>query len=302
MKKQSYVLNGEFVINKRVLRAFFRLIRLDYALFSAFGIFLSGLLAGDLIGFQIEYLVAFLVVFFSAIGAFAFNDYFDFDADKINKRSDRPLVLGLLSGKLALIIGVFSFLFVILLSLFLNLFSMIVILLSLPLFYLYSLGLEKIVFVKNILVGYAYLATIFIGSLVIDSTLEPLIIYFAVMGFIVGLAFEIMLDIGDVKGDKTLRVETIAAKLGVKRAAKISIGLFAAIMILDILPFFVLIDPRLYTDYAFLFLILIPVISYFSIAKSLMNDQSKSKIFQLKKRVIFTMLMGSAAYLIGVLF
>ena len=219
-------MNGEFVLKKGVFRAFFRLIRLDYSFFSAFGVFLSGLLAGDLVGFQIEYLVVFFVVFFSAIGAFAFNDYFDFEADKLNKRSDRPLVLGLLSGKLALIIGVFSFFLVIFLSLFLNPFSMFLVLLSLPLFYLYSLGLERIFFVKNILIGYAFLATIFLGSLVSDSALEPLIIYFGVMGFIVGLAFEVMLDIGDVKGDTTLRVETLAVKLGIKSAAKISVSLF----------------------------------------------------------------------------
>ena len=290
------------MLKKGVFRAFFRLIRLDYSFFSAFGVFLSGLLAGDLVGFQIEYLVVFFVVFFSAIGAFAFNDYFDFEADKLNKRSDRPLVLGLLSGKLALIIGVFSFFLVIFLSLFLNPFSMFLVLLSLPLFYLYSLGLERIFFVKNILIGYAFLATIFLGSLVSDSALEPLIIYFGVMGFIVGLAFEVMLDIGDVKGDTTLRVETLAVKLGIKSAAKISVSLFVAIMVLDLLPFVVLIDSRLYLDYVFLSLIFIPVYSYFFVAKSLIRDQSKSKIFQLKKRVFFTMQMGSFAYLVGVLF
>jgi hypothetical protein len=52
------------VLKKGVFRAFFRLIRLDYSFFSAFGVFLSGLLAGDLVGFQIEYLVVFLLSFF----------------------------------------------------------------------------------------------------------------------------------------------------------------------------------------------------------------------------------------------
>ena len=210
-------MTGECVIGKGVFWAFFRLIRLDYSFFSALGIVLSGLLAGDLVGFQLEYLTAFFVVFFSAIGSFAFNDYFDFAADKVNQRFDRPLVLGLLSGKLALITGLFSFFFVILLSLFLNLFSMFVVLLSLPLFFLYSLGLERVFFVKNVLIGYGYVATIFLGSIVSDSVLEPLIIYFAIMGFIGGLAFEIMLDIGDVKGDQIQRLDTLATKVWEKK-------------------------------------------------------------------------------------
>ena len=54
------------------------------------------------------------------------------------------------------------------------------------------------------------------------AVLEPLIIYFALMGFIVGLSFEIMLDIADVEGDKKLGIETLAAKFGVESAAKVS--------------------------------------------------------------------------------
>jgi len=295
------LLNGEPLKNKDVFRSFYRLIRLDYSLFSGLGVFLSGLLAGDFYGFQLEYLVAFIIVFLSAVGSFAFNDYCDFKVDRRNNRSDRPLVLGLLSRKLALITGLVSFFLVIFLSLFLNLLAMTLVLFSLPLFFLYSLGLKKMLFAKNILIGYAYVATIFLGSLVSDAALELLIVYFAMMGFIIGLAFEIMLDIVDVEGDKTLRIETLAVKFGVESAAKLSIALYIVIMVLDPLPFFTMIDPRLYLDYVFLFLVCIPVISYFFVSKSLMKDQSKSRIFQLKKNVFVTMQIGSFAYLIGVL-
>jgi len=270
-------------------------------LYSGLGVFLSGLLAGDLFGFQPEYLGAFLIVFLSAVGSFAFNDYCDFEVDKRNDRSDRPLVSGLLSKELALITGSVSFFLVILLSLFLNLLAIALVLASLVLFFLYSLGLKKIFLVKNVLVAYAYVATIFLGALVSDGVLEPLIVYFALMGFIVGLAVEIMLDIGDIKGDKELGIDTLAARFGLKRAARFCVALYAVIMILDPLPFFELIDPRLYVDYVFLFLIFIPVFSYFFTSKSLIKDQSKNTVFQLKKRVFVTMQVGCIAYLIGVL-
>jgi hypothetical protein len=52
------------------LSAFSKLIRLDYSLFSALGVLLSGALAGDL-SLQFDFLVAFLIVFFSAVGSFA---------------------------------------------------------------------------------------------------------------------------------------------------------------------------------------------------------------------------------------
>ncbi len=287
--------------DKETFRAFAKLTRLDYSLFSALSVFLSGLLAGDLNGFQPEYLLAFLIVFLSAVGSFAFNDYHDFEVDKRNARYDRPLVSGLLSRKVALITGLASFSLIVLLSLYLNPLAASLVLVSLPLFFLYSLGLKRTFLVKNTLIAYAYVATILFGSLVTDATLEPLIAYFAAMGFIVGLAYEIMLDIGDVEGDKELGIETLSTRFGMKTAALVSVVLYATVMILDPLPFFIMIDSGLYVDYFFLLLILIPVLSYFTISKSLLKDQSKRSIFKLKKRVFFTMQAGCIAYLIGVL-
>ena len=283
------------------VQAFFKLIRLDNSLFGAVAVLLSGLYAGDLRGFQLEYLVAFLIVFLSAAGAFAFNDYYDFEVDKRNNRYDRPLVLGLLSRRVALMTGLVSFSLILLLSLFLNLLAISLVLVSLPLFFLYSLGLKRMILVKNILIAYAYVATILFGSLVSDAILEPLIVYFATMAFIVGLAFEITLDTGDIKGDKELGIETISTRFGTETAAQLSVVLYGVIIILDPLPFFVMIDPRLYMDYIFLLLILIPVVSYFFVSKSLMNDRSKKNVFQLKRRVFLTMQVGCTAYLVGVL-
>lgn len=282
-------------------KTFSKLIRLEYSLFGTFGVFLSGLLAGDLHGLQLEYLVAFLIVFLSAAGAFAFNDYYDFEADKRNNRLDRPLVSELLARRTALMTGLVSFLSIILLSLFLNLSAMALVFVSLPLFFLYSLGLKRIILVKNALIAYAYVATIFLGSIVSDATIEPLILYFATMGFIVGLAFEIMLDISDVEGDNAAGVETISTNFGSKTAALASVVLYSIIMFLDPLPFFVMIDYRLHMDYIFLLLILIPVISYSFISKSLIKDQSKKNVFRLKKKVFLTMQVGCIAYIVGVL-
>ena len=121
------------------------------------------------------------------------------------------------------------------------------------------------------------------------------------MGLIVGTAFEIMIDIGDPRGDKELGIETISTGFGTKPAAIVSSFLYGVIMILDPLPFFIRIDARLYLDYLFLVLILIPVISYFFVSKSLLRDQSPKNIMGLKGRIFVTMQIGSIAYIIGVL-
>jgi len=280
---------------------FIKLIRLGVSLFGCIGLFVSGLLAEDLKGFQIEYILAFLIVFISAAGAFAINDYYDYELDKSNNRLDRPLVLELISRRTALITALISFFSVIILIGFLNPVAMIFAYISFPLFYLYSLGLKKRLFFKNLLIAYSYLATIFLGSLVSDASLEPLIIYFGLMGFIVGLANEIMFDIIDVEGDKNLGIKTLSTQFGIKRAVLISIILYSIIVLLDPLPFFIKIDPHLHFDIYFLILIMIPVISYIFLSRSLFKNQSKENVMKLRTLVFIIMQIGMISYLIGAL-
>ena len=286
---------------KKRINGFLKLIRIELCIFGTIGFFVSGILAGDLIGFQFEYIVGFLIIFISEAGAFAINDYIDFEIDVKNNRSDRPLVLGLISRKTALITAIILLLIDFILILFLNGVALFLALISIPIFYIYSLGLKKLVILKNILIAYSYAGTILFGSLVTDAILEPIIIYFAFMGFIVGLGSEIMFDIADVEGDKELGINSIPNKFGLKTAAKVSVVFYAIIVVMDPLPFFVFIDSRLYLDPLFLILILIPVISYVFLSISLLKNQTKENTLKLRKLIFVIMQVGVLSYLIGVL-
>jgi len=288
------------MLRKRIT-GFLKLIRIELCLFGTIGFFVSGVLAGDLIGFQLKYFVGFLIIFISEAGAFAINDYIDYDIDVKNNRSDRPLVLGLISRKTALITAIILLIIDLMLVLFLNSVAAFLALISIPVFYIYSLGLKKKILVKNLLIAYSYTGTIIFGSLVTDAILEPIIIYFALMGFIVGLGSEIMFDIADVEGDKELGINTIPNKFGLKTAAKVSVVLYLIIIVMDPLPFFILIDSRLYFDPLFLILILIPVISYIFLSISLLKNQTKENTLKLRKLIFVIMQVGVLSYLIGVL-
>ena len=270
-------------------------------MFGTIGFFVSGILAGDLIGFQNEYILGFLIIFLSEAGAFAINDYIDFEIDRSNNRSDRPIALGLITRKTALLTAVVLLIIDLILVLFLNLIASILALISIPIFYIYSLGLKKKILIKNLLIAYSYIGTILFGSLVSDAILEPIIIYFALMGFIIGLGSEIMFDIVDVEGDKELGIITIPNKFGLKVASMVSVILYSIILVMDPLPFFVLIDSRLYFDPLFLFLILIPVISYVFLSISLLKNQTKENTLKLRKLIFVIMQIGVLSYLIGVL-
>ena len=286
---------------KEKIIGFLKVIRIELCLFGTIGFFVSGILAGDLNGFKVEYLLGFLIIFLSEAGSFAINDYIDYEIDKNNKRSDRPLISGSLTRKTALITAVVMLLINLVLVLFLNIVALILALVSIPIFYIYSLGLKKMILVKNILIAYSYTGTIIFGSLVTDAILEPIIIYFALMGFIVGLGSEIMYDIADVEGDKDLGINTIPHKFGLKSAASISAVCYLIIIIMDPLPFFILIDSRLYFDPLFLILILIPVISYAFLSISLLKNQTKENTLKLRKLIFVIMQVGVLSYLIGVL-
>jgi len=288
------------MINEKI-KGFLKLIRIELCVFGTIGFFVSGILAGDLVGFQTEYLLGFLIIFLSEAGAFAINDYFDYEIDKNNNRRDRPLVLGLISRRTALITAIVLFLIVIILSLFLNSIATIIALISVPIFYIYSMGLKKKVLIKNLLIAYSYAVTILFGSLVSDALLEPIIVYFAIMGFIVGLGSEIMFDIADVEGDKKLGINTIPNKFGLKIAAVISVILYSIIIVMDPLPYFIFVDSRLYFDLLFLILILIPVISYVFLSVSLLKNQSKENTLKLRKLIFVIMQIGTLSYLVGVL-
>ena len=288
------------MLRKRI-NGFLKLVRIELCVFGTIGFFVSGVLAGDLIGFQAEYLIGFLIIFLSEAGAFAINDYIDYEIDVKNNRSDRPLVLGLISRRTALITAIILLIIDLLLVLLLNRVASFLALISVPAFYIYSLGLKKKILVKNILIAYSYTGTIIFGSLVTDAFLEPIIIYFALMGFIIGLGSEIMFDIADVEGDKELGINTIPNKFGLKTAAKVSVVLYLIIIVMDPLPFFILIDSRLYFDPLFLILILIPMISYIFLSISLLKNQTKENTLKLRKLIFVIMQVGVLSYLIGVL-
>ena len=286
---------------KRKINGFLKLIRLGVSVFGCISLIISGILAGDLKALQTEYLLAILIVFITAAGSFAINDYYDYEIDKSNKRSDRPLVLGLISRRTSLYTAFISLLLVFILGIFLNPLAMIFVYINLLIFYLYSLGLKKIIFFKNILIAYSYVATVLLGSIVSDAEIEPIIIYFSIMAFIVGLANEIMFDIPDLEGDKAVGIKTLPKALGLKKTVRIVVVLYSIIIVLDPLPFFINIDNRLYYDIFFLISIMIPVLSYVLLSRSLIKDYSKENVSKLRVYIFIIMLIGTMSYFLGVL-
>jgi 4-hydroxybenzoate polyprenyltransferase len=283
------------------LRSFTRLIRLERAVSAVFGVIFTGVIVGDLVALQPEYILACLVVFFSAIANFALNDYSDIEIDRVNHRLDRPLAQGQIKPRTALKISIASSVLALALSLLLIPIPRLMTFICLPLSLAYNFGLKKHILLKNSFTGLANVGVALMGALVSDALLEPLAIYIAVIGFFFSLSYEIMLDIADIEGDRTLGIETLPTRFGSRNAAWLSILIGAGAVLANSFPFFILVDPRLFGDHLFLALTLLLVVNRLRISRSLLDDRSPENIFHLKKRLFRNLQLGGLCYLIGFL-
>ncbi|MCW4050324.1 MAG: UbiA family prenyltransferase [Candidatus Bathyarchaeota archaeon] len=283
------------------LRYYVRLLRLERAVSAVFGVILTGVIVGDLTAIQNEYVIACLAVFFSALANFSLNDYQDIEIDRRNGRLDRPLAQGQIPPRTALIIACISSILAVTLSLLMNPIPKLMILVGLPVSLVYNLRLKRYLVLKNLFTGLANVGVVLIGALVSDTILEPLALYIATVGFFFSLSYEVMLDIADVEGDMAQGVDTLPGRFGSKNAAWFSIMIGVGAIFADPLPFFIHIDTRLFGDYLFLALILMPIVNRLRISRSLLDDQSPENIFHLKKRLFRNLQLGGLCYLIGFL-
>ena len=284
------------------LLGYVRLLRLERAISAATGVILTGVIVKDLTVFQWEYVLACLSVFFSTFANFALNDYHDIEIDKINEREDRPLAKGVLSINTAIIIAGLSCVIAYALALQLRPLPRYMIMLGLPVSLGYNLFLKQYLAFKNLFTGLANVGVILVGALVVDSVVEPLAWYLAVIGFFFSISYEVMLDIADVKGDRAMGVETIPGRFGTRKAAWLSVIIGIGAVFVNPLPFFVHIDPRLFRDYLFLGLVMLSVANRVIISRELLMDQSPENVWRLKKRLFRNLQIGGVCYLIGFLF
>ena len=283
------------------IHGYVRLLRLERAFSAMAGVLISGVIVGDLTGFDWGYLVACLAVFFSALANFALNDIHDIEIDRMNGRIDRPLANGAISRDSALIVVVLSSLLALGLSMFLGVFPRFMIIVGLPMSLLYNVYLKRYLVFKNLFTGLANVGVILMGAIIVDPVIEPLAYYIALVGFFFSLSYEVMLDIGDIKGDSAMGVETIPVRFGRRNAVLLSIFIGLGAVLADPLPFFVSVDPRLFGDYIFLVLILVPVVNRILISRALLLDDSPENIRGLRKRLFRNLQLGGFCYLIGFL-
>ena len=182
------------------MATYIELLRPINCLMAVIAVFIGGLLVVPNFSiFGMNLLFAALAVFLISGGGFAINDYFDVDADRIN-RPNRPIPSGRISKKGVLSYSILLFAAGIFFSIFLTGSAIMLAVINSILLILYSWSLQNKVYLGNAAVSYMVGSTFLFGGAAFGNLTLPFTL-FLVAAFS-NMAREIAKDIEDLEGDK----------------------------------------------------------------------------------------------------
>ena len=286
------------------LSALYRLTRFDHALMIVIAIIIGMVIAlGRMPVIDSLFFIALAVPVLIEMGAFALNDFLDREADKINKRKDRPLVTGDISEEIAVQIAFLSFMAGGVLSVFLP-FAPMFIACSFGVFaILYDMKLKEIPLMGNLYIGLSMGIPFIYGNYLYSETIVPTSIILFIIAVIIGFAREILKSVEDVEGDVKARgAKTLPVMIGEKNAVNIAKALMLIFIPLSVYPFassFISGQPGLVLGTLSMpFLIAAEVLVLFSVITAGEDVKSLRKI---RKVTLAAMILGTLAILLSVL-
>ena len=192
--------------------AYLNLMRPLNCLMSVFAVFIGGLIVLEAAAFSTLHIFIAMLATFLIIGAGnAINDYFDIEADKINKPL-RPLPSGRIKRTHALVFSLALFALGIILSLLLNPLTFLIATFNSLLLIFYSSSLQNKLLIGNIAVSYLVGSTFLFGGAASGKGLADIMVtaMLLLLAFFANLSREIVKDLEDVEGDKASFLKRLA--------------------------------------------------------------------------------------------
>lgn len=251
------------------------------------------------------FLLIISTIFLAAAGN-VINDYFDVDADKINK-PDKVIVERLISKKRTLIIynilnllGIFSGFFLAMISNKKH-YGLLFIAISILLFY-YSKYFKKTALVGNFIVAFFIAFSILIilifpsvHLVIVEEQIKVMriIVSYTIFAFLLNLIREIVKDIEDIDGDYKLNMKTLPILLGKKRSQ--NVVFYISLILFFLLILWVSIIDQLYF-YLFAVVFLIIPLGYFIL--NIKEVKTKKELHNLSTMLKVIMLFGMLSILV----
>jgi geranylgeranylglycerol-phosphate geranylgeranyltransferase len=228
------------------LRDWYDLVRFEHGVMWGLCVLIGEFLAYEGVPSTKPLLLGFFVPILTEMGAFALNDYADYEKDKINKRMDRPLVRGTIRREHALIVAVVTLAAAFLLGLMFVGKAFVILVVFLILGVLYDIKLKQYSALKNLTLALCVAIPFPAGNIIIQDTIVPMVYFITLVAFIVGFGREVMKDLMDIEGDKATGVKTFPMIIGERASAMIVVVLYVSTVLLTLPPFIVRISDIYY--------------------------------------------------------
>jgi geranylgeranylglycerol-phosphate geranylgeranyltransferase len=292
------------------LKAIWELMRLGHGVMLFIAILIGSLISQKTLFDNLNLpLLNIILTFFTALfleaSTFALNDYYDLEIDRINKRTDRPLVRGDLSPKTALNIFYLLFPFGLLCSYFVNMTCFLIALITALISVLYDVKMKKIKLIGNFYIAYIMaIPFVFGGATVLGSNafslggINPAIYVIALIAFLAGAGREVMKDVMDFEGDKRQGVKSFPRYIGIRASNGIAAIFYLCAIALSFLPFFLAGFGVYYQNLTYFILVFITDSMLLSTCLQLVFKKQPNMKFH-RKYTLIAIFIGLFAFLVG---
>ncbi len=223
-----------------MLKELMKLTRFEHALMLAFAVLIAEtIVLGGVPEFTLIIILSLLVPIFSEMGSFALNDYLDIETDRLNKK-DRPLVKGTISPRFALYFSIASLMLSTLIAYFINMAAFAIALAFNIIAVAYNWKLKDTPLLGNSYIALTMAIPFIFGNFVVSDTLSQTALVLAALGFVAGLAREIIKSVQDMEGDIRARgSKTLPVIIGRRPALISAVVLYLLFIPLSAAPFFI---------------------------------------------------------------
>ena len=292
------------------LRAIWELMRLEHGVMLFLAILIGSLISQKTLFDNLNLpLLNIVLTFFTGLflvaSTFALNDYYDLEIDRINKRTDRPLVRGDLSPKTALNIFYLLFPLGLICSYFVNMTCFLIALITALISVLYDVKMKKIKLIGNFYIAYIMaIPFVFGGATVLGNDvfslgrITPVIYVIALIAFLAGAGREIMKDVMDFEGDKIQGVKSFPRYIGTRASNGVASLFYLCAIVLSFLPFFLEDFGVYYRNISYFVLVFITDMMLLSTCLHLVFKKQPNLKFY-RKYTLVAIFIGLLAFLVG---
>ena len=250
-----------------------KLTRIEHSFMLVIAVIAAEVLAGKLPAAQ-PLALSIITPIFISMGAFAINDYFDIEADRINKKS-RPLVHGSLKPRDALAVTFASMAIGIIASVFINAYCFAIAVMFAVLSVLYSYKMKNMLILGNAYIAASMAISFIFGSYAVSDKLGVAVLLIIAMIFASGLAREIDGTVRDMEGDvKARKVRTLPVVIGVKSSSAVAFFLYIIAIAVTLYLFF-MVPPFLYNMYYGILIVISDIMVFNSAVIFLLGEKNR---------------------------